>query len=168
MDQLATLISKSTRQIRNDVMCSIVVFPKTSSLDPDNTVLWVTSCDGHVDYDNLIRDVETQPEMIAVGARDDLKLLFKVLKEVHETLALDQFDSINVYRGGVDLVRIKNTTRTVNRSAYIEINEYRRRLQHILHPAQNGDYFASFFFSVMTTLAVIGITYLATKKGNGK
>jgi hypothetical protein len=40
----------------------------------------------------------------------------------------DKFDCIQIYRGGLDILRIEMTKNKCGRSAYIEINDYRRRL----------------------------------------
>ena len=81
----------------------------------------------------LVSQVETNPELISLSARDDVKLVLENLAQVSSTLSLEQFDSIQIYRGGVDLLRIRNKSRDCGRSAYVEIHEYRRRrIQHLL------------------------------------
>ncbi len=137
LQSLQTLFQEASKPLRRDAFASIVVFPRTSLLTEDKPRMVVKS-DKKPDYDAILRQVQENPEMIALSAREDLAIILLMLKELHDELFLAQFDSIQIYRGGVDLLRIDlRTANLVDRSAYVEINEYRRRLQQYGRPEAN-------------------------------
>ena len=105
------LFTKATEQIRKDSLCNVVVFPKTESLKGDKPIA-TYEVDSAIKWEELALWIESNPELIAIGARDDLRLITRVLKDVYNELHLEQFDSIQIYRGGVDLLRIVNKTRS--------------------------------------------------------
>ena len=131
-----TLFQKATDAIRRDALCAIVVFPRTKSVDRDEPQCTVEK-DG-IDYDQVLKTIETDVNIIALSARDDLRLVIASLQLVHEELHLDQFDGIQIYRSGLHLIRIRNTDRSTGRIVYVEINDYRRRLQSLLLPPFSG------------------------------
>ena len=59
-----------------------------------------------LDYECVKNEVQINTEMIDLSARADVTMILNVLKELHSDLSLDQFDNIQIYRGGVDLLRI--------------------------------------------------------------
>jgi hypothetical protein len=126
----------------------------------------VVEVDKVVDYDDIIRRVQDNTEMIALSARDDLKLTLSVLRELHAELCLHQFDYIQIHRGGVDLLRIilkKEKDNQIGRSAFVELNEYRRRLQQIARPEQlpGAQLVMMFVCGMVTALAFFaGFKYL--------
>ncbi len=88
-----------------------------------------------VDYPAIIAATEKNPEMIALSGREDVKMVLETLKELHDELHIHQFDSIQIYRGGVDLLRvILKKENQVGRSVYVEINDFRRRTQQLWRP----------------------------------
>ena len=131
---LSSLFKQVGNDTKRDVLCGCVVFPKTSSLKEDKP-LQIYDWDGKdsLDFKAFIDKVNKDPEFVAVSARNDLILILDVLNEVKDELLLEKMDSIQIYRGGVDLLAIKNTVNGGNgRSAFVEINDYRRRLRTTL------------------------------------
>ena len=161
MQNLKDLFSRASNRIRMDTLCSVVVFPRTASL-ADDTPESIMEVDGYIDYEKLQQNVQTDTNLISLGAREDVILILKVLSEVHDVLHLEQFDSIQIYRGGVDLLRIVNKNRKTGRSVYVEINEYRRRLHQLLYPDQN--IIPSVLIGVVSILCMTLINYYLLKK----
>ncbi|MNE55901.1 hypothetical protein D3C80_1507710 [compost metagenome] len=108
-------------------MCSCIVFPITNSLREDKPLKLITVA-GKIHWDKIKHEVASDPEFLAVSARQDLQSVLTLLSQVNDELLLDKLDSIQIYRGGIDLLRIVLDGNSVDRSAYIEINDYRRRL----------------------------------------
>ncbi len=75
--------------------------------------------------------IPSNTELIALSAVADVLCILRVLQEVKDIAHLDQFDSVQIYRGGIDLLRVVNSTRHVGRSVYVELNDFRRRLQQV-------------------------------------
>lgn len=82
--------------------------------------------------DAVIGEVAANAELLALNAVDDVLLTLRVLKDIKDDAHLGQFDSIQIYRGGVNLLRVVNRARDVNRSAYIDINTLRRNLRQVI------------------------------------
>lgn len=132
MDKLQTLralLVKFSKDIQRDVLAASVVFPKTDSLRDDTPIAVIQQ--SSLDFDAAIDFVKQHPELIALSAREDLVQVLGILQQVQEEMSLDQFDGVQIYRGGLDLLLIENTSRAVGRSAFIEVNDYRRRLQRV-------------------------------------
>lgn len=155
---LSRMFGQATEAIRKDALISTIVFPKTSSLENDEPQehLEVDT----LDYDYLEKYVEKCPELIALNAVSDITLVLQVLKEIHDIMHIDQFDCVQIYRGGVDLIRIRLKNNTTKRSVYVEINEYRRRLQHLLYPEKNDNILVSI---VVGALAALLVTIISRK-----
>ncbi len=161
MDSLKGIVGMATKRMRNDALCSSVVFPRTDSLkkdDPACTLSYKSITSGI--YEQVNKEVEVHPELISLNAVDDVQLVLTTLKEVHETLHLESFDMIQIYRGGVDLLRLVNESRHVNRSAYIEINQYRRSIQQFLHPQHN----TQSWLSIIVTAVVSAVSVVCAQQ----
>jgi hypothetical protein len=164
---LPTLFKQVTNDIKRDLLCSCIVFPKTSSLKEDKP-LQVYDWDGKekgLDIKGFIDRVNNDPEYVAVSARNDLVLVLEVLNDVKEELLLDKMDSIQIYRGGVDLLLIKNKGKDGNgRSAFVEINDYRRRLQSTVQLKTNHQDSLNTLISLTMFVAAVTFIYKSIKK----
>jgi len=150
---LSSLINRVAVEIRRDILCSGVVFPRTSSLREDKPLITI-GYKSILDIEKILDQVRNEPEFIAVSAKNDLVLILEVLKEVKEELLLEKMDSIQIYRGGVDLLLIKNEMSDgLGRSAFIEINDYRRRLQSVIVGKENS--YLTLFLTVVSFLVLI-------------
>lgn len=75
--------------------------------------------------------VLSSAELIAIHGVQDVQDVVKVLILLKDDMHLDQFDTIQIHRGGVNLLRVVNAGRSSGRTVYVEVNEYRRRLQQV-------------------------------------
>lgn len=137
-EPLSLLIRAVAERARTDVLASTIVFPRTASLEADKPVCVITVEETEeLDFIAIADKIQTDPELIALGAREDVAQVLHVLNKMKDELHLQQFDSIQIYRGGVDLLRIVNKKRNIGRSAFVELNEYRRRLYNYAHPSSS-------------------------------
>lgn len=135
-NKLSELVTQLGANLRRDVLASSVVFPRTESLKDDHPMLELQQ--DSLDLDAAISYVQSHPEAVAISAREDLVLVLNILKELEEELVLNKFDQIQVYRGGLDLFRIVNKSSTSGRAAFVEVNDYRRRIQGLLMQNANS------------------------------
>ncbi len=138
-----SVLKRASANIKRDVLASCIQFPRTASLANDES-FWEESVtninkDTFLTLQGLLNE---QPEMIAINVVEELSLIFEALKSCHETLRFDLFDTLHIYYGGVDLVRIVNNARKEKpsgRSVTVEINSYRQRLHAaLLRPEQSS------------------------------
>lgn len=157
MESLRQLLSKVSTDVKRDVFCLIVKFPLTQSISQD-TPLCEEKVEETIDFKSIQEKIHNQHKIIA---RDDLEVILDVLRDVQEELALNQFDSIQICRWGLDLLRITNTTRKVGRSVYIEINDYRGRLHQVLYKSNNNT--GVYIFGIACTVAIIAAQYVFSR-----
>ena len=127
MTSLASLFAKVGDSVRKDLLRDVVVFPKTASLHDDQPITTI-EMQGTISWSDVRAFAAINTELIALGACEDVDVTLRALEDVQTELQLDQFDSIRLSRGCVNLLSIINTKRQVGRSANVEIFEYRRRL----------------------------------------
>ena len=144
---------------KSEVLATSVVFPRTSSLQDEKPILLLEQ-----DILNLVEalnSISKNPEIIALAAKSDLELVITVLTQISKELCLDQFDTIHICRSGIPLLRIVNKSRHVDRSVYVEINDYRRSLQERVakKTAARHDFMVS-LGSVAVITAVLFSVYL--------
>ena len=146
------------KDLSRDVICSMIQFPRTSSLEKDKPAAeFIFEANEVYDYSKVEQFIETNVNLISLDARDDLQMIIQSLKKVHDELHLDNFDCIQIFRCGIDLLRITNKSRDVNRSAFIEINEYKRRLHHDIKPASS---FSNLSCSIIFIILYLGLASL--------
>jgi hypothetical protein len=151
--KLSDLFSQAAGSVRRDVLCSSFIFPHTYSLSDDEPAISIDV--DTLDFDHILQQIKNEPEAIALCVCDDLSLILGVVKEVAEELCLDKFDSIQFYRGGLNVLRIRLNENKCGRSAYLEINNYRRRLMAVLQP-HDRDWSFALLQIAFTALAVAG------------
>lgn len=136
---LPEFLSAIKDEVKTNVLCSSVVFPRTRSLQDkavstytiDETDLLKTGSGFEINWEALESKITKDPELIGFDAVKDLMSILSLLKEVEHTLKLAVFDGIVIYRGGIDLLRIQIGDRKDSRSAYVEINDYRRQIHSV-------------------------------------
>ena len=156
---LDAIIKSVGTAVTFDILTSVIVFPRTSSLKNDTPrVIWKMGEDVK-SYEDAMAKATAHPELIAINAAEDTKLVLHALDLVQKELHLDQFDSIQIYRGGIDILRItNNVSHSADRSAYIEINEFRRRLiQSQVHKWYNNPYALIGVSSVLSSATTIAM-----------
>ena len=84
-----------------------------------------------VDFAAVKSTAVSDTELIAISGVQDVVNALEALQLLREDMHLQQFDCVQVNRGGVGLLRIVNTPRASGRSVVVEVNEYRRRLQGV-------------------------------------
>ena len=126
---IAGLASSLSQPIRNHVMFSAFVFPKTQKLVEADRPMTIYEADREsLDWKAIISFVKEDPMMIAYGVREAMCTVLENMEAINPLLRLDKFDMVQVSGSGIDLLRIVMKGNNIDRSAYIEINEYRRGL----------------------------------------
>jgi len=160
---LLDLVSKLGDDIALDICASCIVFPRTDNLSKDNPrIVYVVNPDADVNEVKGFADAKaraaSEPELVALNANQDVAMALELLGKLQKHFALDKFDYVQVYRGGVDLVRLdyiaKYNSRPCGRSVYFEINEYRRRL---ISAVLAGRKFTQNPYIVVLLAGVVGI-----------
>jgi len=138
MEPLSDLLQHTSKSVRIDVLASCFVFPRTASLEQNNPF---TSYDVEkLDLATIRGKVETDAHMVAANIRNDVLLILDAINEIKEDLLLDRMDAIVIYRGGLDVLCINVTSNKSGRSAYIEINDYKRRLMQLAMKPKESTY----------------------------
>lgn len=133
MEQLASALQSVSRKTRQLILCNSFVFPKTEKLKDDKPC--ITYDADTLDIPAIKRYINSHPEAIALSVRTDLSLILDVINEVKEELWLSNFDCIQIYRGGIDILRINlKQTEPRGRSAFVEINGSRRLQEALITP----------------------------------
>lgn len=162
LSPLASL-KDAAEEVQYHVLRSSFVFPRTESLKGDKPS-WSVSFPAvsPETYVELMHQAKSHPEMISLCAEEDVIGALEILGLVHEKLYLFQFDTIQIYRGGVDLLRIVNESRNCGRSVYLELNEFRRRLAELAVPSlqRRSNLFWMFVFAVLNLLIFTLIPFL--------
>jgi len=160
--KLTDVVQQVTDKIKIDTLSASFVFPKTSSLSDDTPIITMEL--QTLDFQAIKDFVTSHPEAIALSVRDDLILILQVMQQVKDELLLDKFDCIQIYRGGLDILRITITSNKNGRSAIVEMNDYRRRLaQAIVAPWDKYPYTTGIFVSILSLVLVEGIKYALHK-----
>jgi hypothetical protein len=119
-------------------------------------------------WNELRTFVRSHHEAIALSAREDLLMILNVMELVATELMLDKFDQIQIYRGGLDVLRISTGVfllivvgrfsilgNKVGRSVFVEINEYRRRVNTLL--TRRRESYGPFIFGAISGLLVAAV-----------
>ncbi len=77
---------------------------------------------GTLDWNDIRKKVLTHQEIVVISAREDLSIQQHVLHK---------FDMIQIYKDGLDILRIVNTESQDGRSVHVGINDYRRNVQRL-------------------------------------
>ncbi len=86
---------------------------------------------GTLDGNDIRKKVLTHQEIVAI--REGLSMITDPLEEFSEELVLHKFDMIQIYIGGLDILRIVHTESQDGRSVYVGINDYRRNVQRLIY-----------------------------------
>lgn len=158
MNNFEILIKKASNQTRKDILRDVIVFPKTEALE-ENKPVSIFFYDEKPNWESILVNVNYDEELVAINAVNDINILLGILKEIQDDLHLQQFDSIQIYRGGVNIVRVINRNKNIGRSVYIEINEYRKRLYNYMFPKnKSNNYYgiiATSFISALISAFIV-------------
>jgi len=136
---LRELVRSSDKHLVNNVLCSTIVFPRTTSAESPLDITGGSRCaksmvcvtQDSLDLQAVLETVRNDPHIAALGLchREDVDLVLRLLIDVQEELILNKFDGVAIGCSGIDLVCIELTNNRCGRSAYVDDNDYRRRLQ---------------------------------------
>lgn len=126
MYSLQTLYTQSPKTVRVDAFLHVLHFRQTRT--PSQTPLLSYTMKGDVDYDVIQAEVAANQDMILFGAVEDTVIVLDALKQVHDHMALKQYDRIEVTRGGVMLLHILQPHRVIDHFARVDVFDYRKEL----------------------------------------
>ena len=123
--QLTSIFLRIHDSMGKQALISALSFHTTSSLveDVPQVVIYVE----RLDDPDLRIFVKNSDRLISLNAVSDVILMIDTLNAVNDIMHIDLFDSIHIYRGDVDLIRIIMKGRDMRRSVCVEVNEYHRR-----------------------------------------
>ena len=102
------------------------------------------------------------------GKIEPTSQLLEVCKLLKDELPLDKFDYIIFWRGGLSVLKVRLTANERGRSAYVEINDYRRRIEEARRRIEEAATLARpswpAMFAVMALAAMVVVTVVAKKK----
>ena len=144
MSGLQTLYEFVSKSDRMEALEEVLVFCDTNSCDgPPYIMSYYVKSD--MNYDAIQAEDNTNKDMIAFVACEDTNLILQDLEEIHDRMALYQFDMIQVTRAGVVLLQITFHHRHVGRTASVDIFRYRSHLEQCLSEDQIPSGVASAF-----------------------
>ena len=166
MDTLGKALRSVGREVQRDLLASAFVFPRTTSVADDGAAIEIEQ--PALDLDELVHHANAHPEAVALNAQRDLKLILEVCKLLKDELPLDKFDYIIFWRGGLSVLKVRLTANERGRSAYVEINDYRRRIEEARRRIEEAATLARpswpAMFAVMALAAMVVVTVVAKKK----
>lgn len=162
MNSLNELISKTTNQTRLDLLESCIAFPKTASLNGNIPLKTYEYNEVKVDYDQIVAFVEKDhQDLSSIPFKEDVVLILKLLQDVHDHSNLSVFDSIQIYHGGINILRIVNKDKGCGGlSICIDIIDYRRRLQKYFYP--DYSYTSLAMVGIFVGVMVVGLKYIVS------
>jgi hypothetical protein len=110
-----------------------------------------------LDFSTVGAGVLLDSELQSVDGVDDVVAVLKVFDALKDDLHLDKFDTIQITRGAVVLLRVVSTSTCSGVGVSVEVNVYRRRLQQVqidLLPSKST-IFASVVVAGMLAAAVL-------------
>ena len=132
-ESLKTLLNTVGSHVARNIIQSHIVYPKTENLS-DKAIL-------ETEFENSLNDAITFIEKsINLKAIDAIKDAFEVLcmmEEFKESIMIDQADYIVIYKGGFNIIKLKNSLNPASgRSIYVEINSCRNELIRYIQTVQ--------------------------------
>ncbi|CAH6420358.1 Hypothetical protein UVM_LOCUS127 [uncultured virus] len=159
---LQELFARSSVKVRQDAMTASVTFPRSPELVDDRPFVVVHGPGPTIDWDAARTAVETENELVALGAVPDLVCVLRVLEESCERMHWEQFDAVQLHRDGLDLLRVANRARNVGRSVYVDLGRYRRRLGDLPSSAGSSDH-ATALLAVLLGATLTGLVIAVLK-----
>lgn len=125
---LGSLAQAVASSYANDALYTSFVFPRTVNMQKAfKHAIFVLEQEA-LNFDVVEAEVERSTELTAVSGRRDLQALLAATKPLVDELNLRWMDGLIVYRGGIDLFALRLTKNDTGCCAYVEINDYRRKL----------------------------------------
>lgn len=136
---LQQLVSSIGAHVARNIVQAQILYPRTDKLVADNGIL-------ELDFDGtlleVIQRIENNIELKAIDAVKDSVILLKMIEEFKESVLLDQADYILIYKGGVDVLKLRNVKYPKSgRSLYIELNSARNELIRYIEAARGRRFY---------------------------
>jgi hypothetical protein len=132
---IANALNQASRIVNKKLIInainSCVVFPKADKLSTDKVLyeIHVESYHSNVIKIALDKDVDRLMRLYAVGAKKDVFDACEMVDEIAKSAPIDGIRFIQIHKTGVDLLRIyKIGNDSMERAAFLEMNEYKRSL----------------------------------------
>jgi hypothetical protein len=99
-----------------------------------------------IDFDGtfleVIQKIENNIELKGIDAVKDSIILLKMMEEFKEAVLLDQADYVLIYKGGFDVLKLRNVKYLkIGRSLYIDLNSARNELIRYIETARGRHYY---------------------------
>lgn len=140
-DSVSVLVKTVGDTVARNIVQSQVVYPKTKSLQ-DNA-LHMADYSAKEGLKLVIDSIEASIELKAVDAIRDAVDILKLMDEFRDPIMLAQADYIVIYKGGFDILKLKNVAMPESgRSIYVEVNSCRNEIIRYIQTARakNTDY----------------------------
>jgi hypothetical protein len=112
MQNLQQLVSSIGAHVARNIVQVQIIYPRTDKFVADNGIL-------ELDFDGslleVIQRIESNIELKAIDAIKDSVILLKMMEEFKESVLLDQADYNLIYKGGYDVLELRNTLKVVDR-----------------------------------------------------
>jgi hypothetical protein len=112
MQNLQQLVSSIGAHVARNIVQEQIIYPRTDKFVADNGIL-------ELDFDGslleVIQRIESNIELKAIDAIKDSVILLKMMEEFKESVLLDQADYNLIYKGGYDVLELRNTLKVVAR-----------------------------------------------------
>lgn len=127
MDSLRYLSEKVGNDIARTVIESQVVYPKTKNYLEDEKAIVTKDFEDTLKV--VIQEIQTSIDIKAVDAIKDAVTILERVEECKDSVLLSRADYLVVYKGGFDILRLRNKKMpNSGRSIFIEINSCRNEL----------------------------------------
>ena len=155
---LQQLISTIGTHVARNIVQEQIVYPRTDKLSSDSGIV-------EVDFDGtlleVIQKIENNIELKAIDAVKDSEILLKMMEEFKEAILLDQADYVLIYKGGFDVLKLRNIKYPKSgRSLYIELNSARNELIRYIETTRGRHYHWAETASMMGVCIITFFTLL--------
>jgi hypothetical protein len=115
------LVSQVGPHITRNIIQAQVVYPKTASLSDKAVVTLEYSKSSPSTM--AIKELHSKIELQAIDAVKDAVEVLTLIEEFKESLLVDQADTIVIYKGGFNVIKLKNSENPESgRSIFVELN----------------------------------------------
>ena len=126
-DNLKGLIETAGNHVARMVIESHVMYPRTSNLKNEHAIFSAEFSEKTLL--ETISGVENNIQLKAIDAVKDAVQILKLINEFKSSILLRQADYLVIYKGGFDVLSLKNSDNpNSGKSIYVEINSCRNEL----------------------------------------
>ena len=133
MEDFESVYKKVSQHIRDAVVKSDIQYPRTQNLDKDIPEETFEIQSPEIpNYEELRQHCQSSINLQALDGIEDIIYIVDTLSRVHNQMLLSRVDCVQIWKGGVDLLKIVMKGNNTGRSAFIEINSLRLKLMNYL------------------------------------